>query len=78
MLPDMLIRHSVTLFLILLFGLKLLSRKTFRNSATGYFWLTVISCLLLVLEDSFEVVASTDPSLRFLRTLLSEVKVPCY
>lgn len=71
MLLDMLIRHSVTLFLILLFGLKLLSRKTFRNSATGYFWLTVISCLLLVLEDSFEVVASTDPSLRFLRTLLS-------
>lgn len=71
MLLDMLYRHLVTLFLILLFSIKLWSRKSFRNTETRYFWLTVISCLMLVVEDTLEVMAETDSSLRFWRILLS-------
>ena len=71
MLLDMVFRHLVTLFMILLFSILLWSRRSFRNSDTRYFWLTVVSCLLLVLEDSFEVMTATEPSLRYLRTLLS-------
>lgn len=71
MLTDILCRHLVTLFLILLFSIRLWTRKSFQNMATRYFWLTVISCLLLVLEDVLEVIASEDPSLRFFRILIS-------
>jgi len=71
MLLDMFYRHLVTLFLILLFSIKLWTRKSFRNTETRYFWLTVISCLMLVLEDTLEVMAEADPSLRFWRILLS-------
>ena len=67
MLLDMVFRHLVTLFMILLFSILLWSRRSFRNSDTRYFWLTVVSCLLLVLEDSFEVMTATEPSLRYLR-----------
>ena len=61
----------MTLFLILLFSIMLTSRKSFRDAETKYFWLTVIVCLLLVLEDILELLASKDPSLRFFRILLS-------
>ena len=71
MLVDMLNRHWVTIFAVILFCIKLWPRKRFRNTETKYFWLTALSCLFLVLEDSFESVCSLDPSLRFLRTLLS-------
>ena len=36
-----------------------------------FFWLTVFSCLLLVVEDVLETMTQIDPSLRFWRTLLS-------
>ena len=71
MMLDMLHRHWVTLFAILIFSIKLWPRKRFRNTETKYFWMTVLSCLFLVLEDAFETMCSTDPSLRFLRILLS-------
>ena len=68
---DILYRHWVTIFAIILFCIKLWPRKRFRNTETNYFWLTAISCLLLVFEDIFEVICSNDPSLRFFRILLS-------
>lgn len=71
MILDMLIRHIVTLFLILLFSFMLLNKKTFRNTDTKYFWLTIISCFLLVFQDTFETIASNYPSLRVLRIFLS-------
>lgn len=71
MIQDMLIRHLVTLFLILLFSILLWKQKSSRDTEQRYFWLTVLSCLMLVLEDSLESIASGDPSLRFWRTLLS-------
>ena len=71
MIQDMLIRHMVTLFLILLFSILLWNQKSPRDAEQRYFWLTVLSCLMLVLEDSLEIITSEDPSLRFWRTLLS-------
>lgn len=71
MLVDMLHRHWVTIFAVILFSIKLWPKKRFRNTETKYFWLTVLSCLILVLEDSFETICSLDPALRFLRTVLS-------
>ena len=64
-------RHLVTLFLILIFSLKLGGKKSFRDVETKYFWVTVFSCLILVLEDSLESVLSEYPAFRFWRTLLS-------
>lgn len=71
MILDMLFRHIVTLFLILLFGFMLWNKKTFRKTNTKYFWLTIICCFLLVIQDTFETISSYNPSLRFLRILLS-------
>ena len=71
MIVDMLCRHWVTIFAILLFSIKLWSGKKFRNTENKFFWMTVISCFLLVLEDSFESFSSLYPSMRFFRTLLS-------
>lgn len=71
MLVDMLHRHWVSIFAVLLFSIKLWPRKRFRNTETRYFWVTVFSSVGLIWEDAFETMCSLDPSLRFLRTLLS-------
>ncbi len=71
MLWDMLIRHLVTLFLILLFSMKLRIQESSRDTELKYFWMTVLSCLLLVIEDVLEIMTQASPSLRFWRTLLS-------
>lgn len=71
MLTELLHRHLVTLFMILLFGIILWPRKTFRNTETRYFWLTLIVCFLLVVEDIVESMAAQDPSLRYLRITMS-------
>ena len=71
MLLDILCRHLVTLFLIALFSIMLFNQRSSRGTEQRYFWVTVLSCLFLVLEDVLELAASTDPSLRFWRTLLS-------
>ena len=67
----MIYRHQVTLFLILIFSLKLWSRKSFRDAETKYFWVTVVSVLFLVFEDTLEVLTSLNPALRFWRILIS-------
>ena len=64
-------RHFMTLFLILLFSIRLGSQRGTQERELRSFWLTVISCLLLSIEDTLESMASLDPSLRFWRTLLS-------
>ncbi|MBR6186567.1 MAG: diguanylate cyclase [Clostridia bacterium] len=71
MLTNLTSRHLVALFSILIFSILLRSRKSFRDANTKYFWLTIISCLLLVFEDVLETAAALDPSLRFWRLLLS-------
>ncbi len=73
MILDLLFNNMVTLFLIVLFGIRLLGKKSFQNAETKYFWLTLISCFLLVLADAAEAAASLDPAMRFWRTLLSVI-----
>ena len=73
MVSDILCRHWVTLCTILLFAIKLGPRKNFRNTETRYFWLTVWSTLILVIEDILEGLCSLEPSLRFFRILLSVI-----
>ena len=71
MLLDMLFRHMVTLFMILFFSILLWNQKSSRDTELRYFWLTVLSCLILVVEDALESMAAEDPSLLFWRTFLS-------
>ena len=68
---SLLSRHLISLFLIILFAIRLGSQRSTRDKELRYFWLTVISCFLLVLEDQAETAASLEPGLRFWRTLLS-------
>lgn len=68
-------KYFVALFVILLFSIILLKRKSFKNTEVRYFWLTVLSCLFLVIADVSESVCSEDPSLRILRTFFSMI---CY
>jgi len=63
--------HFISLFLILLFAIWLRSQRTTRDKELQYFWMTVISCFLLVVQDIQETMASLDPSMRFWRTCLS-------
>ena len=71
MLESLITRHVVNLFMILIFSMTLHFRKSLRDMEAKYFWLTVISCLLLVFEDVLEIRASLDSALLFWRTLLS-------
>ena len=68
---NLLSRHFISLFLIFLFAVHLGSQRSARDKELRYFWLTVISCFFLVLEDQFETAASLDPALRTWRTFLS-------
>ena len=73
MLMDLFFRHLVTLFMIILFSIILCKRKSFRDMETKYFWMTVIICFVLILEDVLEVFAAENPDLLFWRILLSVI-----
>ena len=72
MMLDDIPRHLVTLFLIILVSVMLWKQKN-RDAERKYFWLTVIRCLILMLEDELEAYTAGDPSLRFWRILLSSI-----
>lgn len=57
--------------MILLFSIRLASQRSTKDRALRFFWWTVISCLLLVVEDQAESMASLNPDLRFWRILFS-------
>ncbi|MBO4926093.1 MAG: GGDEF domain-containing protein [Clostridia bacterium] len=65
--------HFTTLFLILLCGIKLHAQKKARDVELRFFWLTLICCFLLTMEDILETITALDPALRFWRTLLSVI-----
>ena len=69
----MLFNHYTTLLLVFLCSLKLYSLKQARDAELRFIWVTVVSCLLLALEDMLETVAATDPDLLFWRILLSVI-----
>lgn len=66
-------QHLGTLFLIILFAMKLWNKKAFQGMETKFFWLPLISCLILTFQDVLEAAAAQDPAMRFWRTLLSVV-----
>ena len=63
--------HYTTLFLFVLFGLKLHAQKKIRDADLRFYWATLICCFLLVVEDVLETWSSYDPALRFWRILFS-------
>lgn len=69
----LLTKHFITIVLIIVCGLKLYTYKKTKDAEMHYFWLTVICCLLLVLEDVAESLAAMNPDLRFWRILLSVI-----
>ena len=71
MLIDLLLRHIITIFMIILFSIKIWNRKSFRNMETNNFWLTIISVLVLVVEDILESYAAENTALWYWRVLLS-------
>ena len=68
---ELLGRHFISLFLILLFSIRLGSQRSTQDRELRYFWLTVVCCFLLIVEDFVESIASQDPNLRFWRILFS-------
>ena len=68
---ELLGRYFTSLFLILLFGIRLSSQRVSRDKGLRYFWLTVITCFLLIVQDYTERITSENPDLIFWRTLLS-------
>ena len=69
----MVMNHFTTVLLVILCGIRLYSQKKTRDAELRYFWLTLLSCFLLVIQDSVETYAATDPDLRNLRVLFSVI-----
>ena len=69
----LLTRHFLTGLLILVCGIKLYSEKKAKDAELRYFWMTLICCALLVLQDVAESLAAQDPDLRFFRILFSVI-----
>ena len=68
---ELLGRHIISLFLVFLFAVRLGSQRSTRDRELRYFWLTVVSCFLLIIEDQAESWTAEDPGLIFWRILLS-------
>ncbi|MER2053701.1 MAG: EAL domain-containing protein [Clostridia bacterium] len=68
---ELLGRHIISLFLVFLFAVRLGSQRSARDRELRYFWLTVVSCFLLIIEDQAESWTAEDPGLITLRILLS-------
>ena len=64
-------KHFITIVLIVVYGIKLIAGKKARDVELGYFWITLICCFLLVLEDVAESITAMDPELRWLRIFFS-------
>ena len=56
--------HYITIFLVILLGIKLHAQGKTRDVELRYYWLTLICCALLVVEDVLESAAAEDPDLR--------------
>ena len=63
--------HFTTILLVILCCIKLRAQKKTKDVELHYFWMTLICCALLVVQDVLESYTSEDPGLRFWRTLLS-------
>ena len=71
MAAELLNRNFIPVFLIIGFSMKLWGSRGSSDKSIRYYWLTVISTLLLVAADSLEIWSQRDPSLRILRIAFS-------
>jgi diguanylate cyclase (GGDEF)-like protein len=73
MLMELLDKHFIPLFLIIGFSMKLWSKRSFTDTSQRYYWLTVISTMILIIADSMEAWAQGSPEWRFWRILFSVI-----
>ena len=73
MAAEFLDKYFIPLFLVVGFSMKLWRSRSFTDRTLRYYWLTVISALILIAADSLEVWAQGDPDLRFWRIFFSVV-----
>ena len=73
MIAVLLFKHFITLFMIVGFSMKLWSKRGTADDSLRYYWLTVISTLILVIADSIETWAQGSMSLRTWRLIFSVV-----
>lgn len=66
-------QHFITFFLIVGFSVKLWGQRRAGDAPLRYYWLTVISTLILIAADTLESWAAEDPGLRFWRVLFSVI-----
>ena len=69
----LLCRHFITIFLIVVFSMKLWRQRGSMDHSLRYHWITIVSALLLVIADSMEFWAQQDPSRRCWRILFSVI-----
>ena len=65
--------HFSTVLLAVLCGIKLRAQQKTKDAELRFFWMTLVCCFLLVLEDILESYAATKPELRFWRILFSVI-----
>ena len=51
MLSSLVSVHFITVFLVILVALKLHAQQKVRDAELRFYWMTLICCFLLVLED---------------------------
>lgn len=73
MAAEFLDKYFIPLFLIAGFSMKLWSSRGSSDRSLRYYWLTVISTVILIAADTLESWTQGDPSLRFWRIFFSVV-----
>ena len=71
MAAEFLDKYFIPIFLIIGFSMKLWRSRSFTDRTLRYYWLTVVSTLVLIAADSLEVWTQGDPDLRFWRIFFS-------
>ena len=65
--------HYTAILLVVLCAIKLRAQKKTKDAELRFFWMTLICCFLLVIEDILESYTATRPELKFWRILLSVI-----
>ena len=65
--------HFTTILLAILCGMKIRAQKKAKDVEMRFFWMTLICCVLLVIQDVLETYCARNPDLRFWRILLSVI-----
>ena len=73
MAAEFLDKNFIPLFLIIGFSMKLWSSRSSTDRTLRYYWLTVISTLILIAADSLETWTQANPDLRFWRIFFSVI-----